>query len=93
MSRCPALFLHTLATQLLSFASSFQTHPPTPPRITQVAWTEDYEDISGPTFPTPRFFTRSKMRWDDNFLYVGGYLHEPNVWLVAATLFISQRTP
>ena len=34
-----------------------------------VAWTEDFVDIATDT--APKFRTRVKMRWDDNFLYVG----------------------
>ncbi|MCF0175489.1 MAG: hypothetical protein HUJ94_01505, partial [Bacteroidales bacterium] len=34
-------------------------------------WTEDFADISGEGFPTPRFRTRAKMLWDDEYLYIG----------------------
>jgi len=44
----------------------------------EVPWTENFVDIS--TNVTPRFETRAKMRWDDNFLYVGAQLQEPDVW-------------
>ena len=34
-----------------------------------VEWSEDFVDISTET--TPKFRTKVKMRWDDDFLYVG----------------------
>ncbi|KAL3763596.1 hypothetical protein ACHAW5_009597, partial [Stephanodiscus triporus] len=34
-----------------------------------VEWTEDFVDIA--TESRPRFRTRAKMRWDDDFLYIG----------------------
>ncbi len=46
----------------------------------EVSFTAPFMDIQGPQMPTPRFLTQAKMRWDDNFLYVAGYLSEPQVW-------------
>ncbi|EGD83163.1 hypothetical protein PTSG_03794 [Salpingoeca rosetta] len=46
----------------------------------EVAWTRDFLDISGPDFPTPRFKTAAKIRWDDKHLYIGAYLQEPQIW-------------
>jgi len=43
-------------------------------------WTEDFQDIEGGSQPAPRFRTRAKMLWDDNFLYVAAELEEPDVW-------------
>ena len=43
----------------------------------EVAWTEDFVDIS--TSTTPRLRTNVKMRYDDTFLYVGARLEEPMV--------------
>ena len=39
----------------------------------EVDWTDQFLDISEPNpgFPVPRFETKAKMRWDDDFLYVG----------------------
>eukprot|EP00995_Heteronema_vittatum_P007481 NODE_262_length_1564_cov_4.591419_g187_i0.p1 GENE.NODE_262_length_1564_cov_4.591419_g187_i0~~NODE_262_length_1564_cov_4.591419_g187_i0.p1 ORF type:complete len:446 (-),score=116.13 NODE_262_length_1564_cov_4.591419_g187_i0:118-1455(-) len=62
------------------------TEPPTldgrldDPAWTEVAWTTDFLDISGPTFPTPRYRTAAKIRWDDEYLYVAAWLEEPDVW-------------
>jgi hypothetical protein len=43
-------------------------------------WTDYFVDIEGHRKPPPRFKTRAKMLWDDEFLYVGAYLEEPHVW-------------
>jgi len=43
-------------------------------------WTDDFQDIEGGSQPVPRFRTRAKMLWNDNFLYVAAELEEPNVW-------------
>lgn len=42
--------------------------------------TEKFADISGEGFPTPRYQTTAKIMWDDDYLYIGGELEEPNVW-------------
>jgi hypothetical protein len=43
-------------------------------------WTDDFVDIEGDKRPTPRFRTRAKMLWDDEYFYVGAELEEPHVW-------------
>jgi transglutaminase-like putative cysteine protease len=43
-------------------------------------WTEDFVDIEGAAKPQPRFRTRAKMLWDENYLYIGAELEEPDVW-------------
>jgi len=43
-------------------------------------WTDAFVDIEGDLRPRPRFLTRVKMLWDDDFLYVGADLQEPDVW-------------
>lgn len=48
------------------------------PAWTEVGFTDPFVDISTTTLP--KFVTKAKMRWTDDFLYVGGYLEEPNVW-------------
>jgi hypothetical protein len=54
------------------------------PAWAEVAWTEDFADISvpqpgrGPAAPPLR--TNAKMRWDDEFVYIGAFLEEPDVW-------------
>lgn len=46
----------------------------------KVPETELFMDISGEGFPTPRYATRAKMLWDDDYLYVSAVMEEPNVW-------------
>jgi hypothetical protein len=43
-------------------------------------WTHDFQDIEGRVKPKPRFRTRAKMLWDDNYFYVAAELEEPHVW-------------
>jgi cellulose/xylan binding protein with CBM9 domain len=42
-------------------------------------WTTDFVDIEGSAKPTPRFRTRAKILWDDDYLYIGAELEEPDV--------------
>jgi hypothetical protein len=46
----------------------------------KAAWTPDFVDIEGSAKPRPRFRTRAKMLWDDDFFYVAAELVEPHVW-------------
>jgi hypothetical protein len=46
----------------------------------QAPWTSDFVDIEGDRKPTPRFRTRAKMLWNEQFLYVYAQLEEPQVW-------------
>lgn len=43
-------------------------------------WTGVFGDIEGPGKPRPRFRTRVQMLWDNQYLYIGAYLEEPNAW-------------
>jgi len=43
-------------------------------------WTDDFVDIEGDAKPRPRFRTRAKMLWDDDYFYVAAELAEPHVW-------------
>jgi hypothetical protein len=43
-------------------------------------WTDDFVDIEGDAKPKPRFRTRAKMLWDNQFLYIAAELEEPHVW-------------
>ncbi len=45
-----------------------------------VPWTEDFVDIEGAGKPPPRFRTRAKMLWDDQYFYIAAALEEPHVW-------------
>ncbi|HMF16733.1 MAG TPA: sugar-binding protein, partial [Gemmataceae bacterium] len=42
-------------------------------------WTDDFVDIEGDLRIKPRFHTRAKMLWDDDYLYIGAELEEPHV--------------
>ncbi|KAJ3311498.1 hypothetical protein HDV04_003985 [Boothiomyces sp. JEL0838] len=41
-------------------------------------FTDDFVDIS--TTVVPRFKTNVKMAWDDDYLYIGAVLEEPDIW-------------
>ena len=43
-------------------------------------WTDDFADIEGSLKPVPRFRTRAKMLWDENYFYVAAELEEPGIW-------------
>ncbi len=43
-------------------------------------WTDDFIDIEGLHKPTPRFRTRVKMLWDDEYFYILAQMEEPHVW-------------
>jgi transglutaminase-like putative cysteine protease/predicted esterase len=43
-------------------------------------WTADFVDIQGESKPKPRFRTRVKLLWDDDYLYIAAELEEPHVW-------------
>ncbi|MFH1688974.1 MAG: carbohydrate-binding family 9-like protein [Candidatus Eisenbacteria bacterium] len=43
-------------------------------------WTDEFVDIDGDRLPAPRFSTRVKMLWDDDFFYVTAEMEEPHVW-------------
>lgn len=50
------------------------------PAWNQTEWTAPFLDIQGEELPTPRFDTRAKMLWDDEFLYIAARLEEPHLW-------------
>jgi len=43
-------------------------------------WTGPFVDIEGASMPKPRFLTRAKMLWDDEYFYMAAELEEPHVW-------------
>src|SRR5690348_7327070 len=43
-------------------------------------WTDYFVDIEGDLKPQPRFRTRAKMLWDDEYFYVAADIEEPDVW-------------
>ncbi len=50
------------------------------PSWQKCSWTDDFVDIEGPSKPAPRYRTRAKMLWDDDYFYIGAELHDPHVW-------------
>ncbi|MRX07587.1 hypothetical protein GJ697_07065 [Pseudoduganella sp. FT25W] len=42
-------------------------------------WTADFVDIEGDSKPRPKYRTRVKMLWDDQYLYIAAELEEPDV--------------
>ncbi len=50
------------------------------PAWQKAAWTQDFADIEGSAKPVPRFRTRAKMLWDDQYFYIAAELTEPHVW-------------
>ena len=43
-------------------------------------WTDYFVDIEGGKKPQPRFRTRVKMLWDDQYFYIAAEMEEPHVW-------------
>ncbi len=43
-------------------------------------WTHDFVDIEGSAKPKPRFWTRAKMLWDEEYFYVAAEMEEPHLW-------------
>jgi Carbohydrate family 9 binding domain-like len=43
-------------------------------------WSEPFVDIQGESHPVPRFRTRAKMLWDDQYFYVASEMQEPDLW-------------
>jgi hypothetical protein len=44
------------------------------------SWSDTFIDIEGDRRPRPRFRTRVKMLWDDEYWYVAAEMEEPDVW-------------
>ena len=45
----------------------------------KAASTDLFMDIRGADYPAPKYDTRVKMLWDDDYLYIGATLDEPNL--------------
>lgn len=43
-------------------------------------WTDTFVDIEGDAKPRPKYKTRAKLLWDDQYLYVAAEIEEPHVW-------------
>jgi len=46
----------------------------------KIYWSEDFVEIEGKSKAKPRYKTRVKLLWDDDYFYVGAELEEPHVW-------------
>ena len=46
----------------------------------KAGWTVYFKDIEGDIKPEPRFRTRAKMLWDEDFFYISAELEEPDIW-------------
>lgn len=46
----------------------------------KAAFSESFIDIEGLQKPAPLYDTKVKMLWDDDYLYIGALLKEPNIW-------------
>jgi hypothetical protein len=46
----------------------------------QALWSDYFIDIEGESKPEPRFKTRAKMLWDENYFYIAGDMEESDVW-------------
>ena len=46
----------------------------------RASWTTAFIDIEGTSKPRPRFRTRAKMLWDDEYFYIAAEMEEPDVW-------------
>ena len=46
----------------------------------KAAWTDDFKDITGDQRLMPRFRTRAKMLWDNEYFYVFAEICEPHIW-------------
>ena len=69
----------------LAYACHFTKAPPTlDGKLDDAAWktapwTSDFVDIQGTAKPAPRFRTRVKMLWGQQYLYIAAQLEEPDV--------------
>jgi len=52
------------------------------PAWANVAWTGLFVDIEGDAKPKPRFQTRAKMTWDENYFYIAAEMEEPDLWAI-----------
>jgi hypothetical protein len=54
-------------------------------KLNETAWrkavtTDLFVDIEGDAKPRPRFATRAKMLWDNQYFYIAAELEEPHLW-------------
>ncbi|MEQ1821914.1 MAG: carbohydrate-binding family 9-like protein [Fimbriimonadaceae bacterium] len=52
----------------------------TDPQWAKAPWTDYFVDIEGDLKPRPRFKTRAKMMYDDDYFYIAADMEEPHLW-------------
>lgn len=78
----------TGAPSPLSYEARFAAQPPVidgklgDRAWKQAAWTPLFVDIEGDAKPKPRFATRAKMCWDEQYFYVAAEMEEPDLWAI-----------
>ncbi|MCL7959243.1 MAG: carbohydrate-binding family 9-like protein [marine benthic group bacterium] len=50
------------------------------PAWQKAPWTADFVDIQGGSMPTPRYRTRARLLWNEEYLFIGAVMDEPHVW-------------
>ncbi len=50
------------------------------PDWARAAWTDDFVDIEGNRRPVPRYRTRAKMLWDEEYFFIGAEISDPQIW-------------
>jgi hypothetical protein len=53
---------------------------PQDPAWVAAPWTNLFQDIEGDRQPQPRFETRAKMLWDEEYFYITAEMEEPHLW-------------
>ena len=43
-------------------------------------WIDDFHDIEGDTLPRPAKYTKVKLLWDEEALYIAAYLEDDQIW-------------
>jgi hypothetical protein len=83
LSSCREVISAHYPRQYVAYKASNGSVPILDGRLDEPFWqdvpfTDDFVDIS--TTTTPKFLTHAKIRWDDEWIYVGGYIQDNAVW-------------
>lgn len=87
------IFLLTVVTMVIWAGDEMQSYAARKTRISlkidgkideaewaKAAWTQDFRDIEGEKKPKPRYRTRAKMMWDEEYFYIAAEMEEPDLW-------------
>lgn len=88
---CTACFAQSVTIPQIPYSPEhyvcYKTHEPVTidgipdePQWNKVNWTNMFTDISGGSKTAPRFLTRARMLWDENYFYVAAEMEEPHIW-------------